>query len=371
MYKKAIEKDLQQIFETRRVDFVGVETCIEQDTLCVDISRVRSGAQEGKAWARVYGSVGIRGTMKKNPAGFLTKKISEAEPEVLGRFWFAPVEMPVSTPTEWELKATKLDFVYFYQEEYAPVKGILEYAKMFWDMVVNAIPPNPIDPIPEPEPEPELPTSNGIDEHTVAVWHFDDADGTKERESLDEVSAMAYPYSTQGTFYVRTAAAKFGAAGLFSQYKVSKDFSLASEDEWTIDCWWKPLSAGAEFVAGIGTIITSYGKAQYYNVVFDSAANQNKIYVIPRGTTLYSGNVQEADGNLVANQCYHVAVQKNKKGVLSAYLNGKKVIKYDGVINESTTLGWGSQYGHIDELRISKVARYDEDFTPPEKPYSA
>lgn len=135
MYKKAIEKDLQQIFETRRVDFVGVETCFEQDTLCVDISRVRSGAQEGKAWSRVYGSVGIRGTMKKNPSGFLTKKIAEAEPEVLGRFWFAPVEMPASTPTEWELKAIKIDFVYFYQEEYAPVKGILEYAKMFWQLM--------------------------------------------------------------------------------------------------------------------------------------------------------------------------------------------------------------------------------------------
>lgn len=135
MYKKAIETDLKQIFETRRVDFMGVETCLEQDVLCVDVSRVRTGAQEGKAWARVYGSVGIRGTIKKNPSGFLTKKIAEAEPEVLKRFWFAPVEMPVSTPTEWELKAFKLDFVYFFKEEYAPVKGILEYAKMFWQLM--------------------------------------------------------------------------------------------------------------------------------------------------------------------------------------------------------------------------------------------
>lgn len=135
MYKKAIEKDLKQIFETRRVDFVGVETCLEQDVLCVDVSRVRSGAKEGKAWAWVYGSVGIRGTIKKNPSGLLTKKIAEADPEVLKRFWFAPVEMPASTPTEWELKATKLDFVYFYQEEYAPVKGILEYVKLFWQLM--------------------------------------------------------------------------------------------------------------------------------------------------------------------------------------------------------------------------------------------
>lgn len=138
MYQKQLEKDLKQIFKTKAVRFCRAEGLLEQDVLCVDITAQRLGAQEGKAWARVSGTVAIRGADKKNPAGFLTKKVAEADGEILSRFWFGASETPVALPIEWEIKAYKLDFMYFYQEEYAPVKGFIEYAKLFWQYIIGA-----------------------------------------------------------------------------------------------------------------------------------------------------------------------------------------------------------------------------------------
>lgn len=355
MYKKAIEKDLKQIFQTRRVDFMGVETCLEQDVLCVDVSRVRNGAQEGKAWARVYGSVGIRGTIKKNPAGFLTKKIAQAEPEVLKRFWFAPVEMPASTPTEWELKATKLDFVYFYREEYAPVKGILEYAKMFWDMVVNAIPKNPIDPIPEPKPE--LPTSNGIDEHTLACWHFD---GNKK----DEVSGLDF-YTSDGTYLT----GKFGQALTknSNNYTVSTKGLVADKitasGDCTVDFWVNhtQLSTSEGFV--------DIGGNGYWGVRLGINSKKGKVSIKIQNTEKASATYAFA----VATW-YLISLQK-KGNIISVFINGVKVLEYDATAEVKLFTGVGVSFELflvlLDEARISNVARYDVDFTPPEKPYSA
>lgn len=138
MFHKALERDLKRIFQTKAVRFMGAERNIEQDVLCVDITAQRIGAQEGKAWARVSGTVAVRGTNKKNPSGFLAKKVAQADPQVLARFWFASGETPVNIPIEWEIKAYKLEFTYFYQEEYAPVKGIIEYTKLFWQYIIGA-----------------------------------------------------------------------------------------------------------------------------------------------------------------------------------------------------------------------------------------
>lgn len=358
MYKKAIEKDLQQIFETRRVDFVGVENCIEQDTLCVDISRVRTGAQEGKAWARVYGSVGIRGTIKKNPSGFLTKKIAEAEPEVLKRFWFAPVEMPASTPTEWELKATKLDFVYFYREEYAPVKGILEYAKMFWDMVVNAIPKNPIDPIPdpEPEPEPELPTSNGIDENTVACWHFDETIN-------DEVSGVP---ANQNAATIVTDYAKFGPGSVNGTVTLS-NIARDTKEAFSFDFWAlvpvPGISSYAEFYLDITyptdgkTWLKIVGTAgNKANVSFMGGTNEIVDYIVPKGEWVHWYGHYDPETEL--NELF---------------ANGNRILskKNTGNVYISKFYLYKTGVCRFDEVRISKCVRWKENFTPPEKPYSA
>lgn len=55
----------------------------------------------------------------------------------MARFWFSGSEQAGQTPLGWELKVYQLDFTYFYEEEYAPVKGILEYAKLVWKFIIG------------------------------------------------------------------------------------------------------------------------------------------------------------------------------------------------------------------------------------------
>ena len=137
MYKKQLEKDLQKIFKTKAVRFCSPMETLEQDVLCVDIASARTGAQEGRAWVRVSGTIALRGTAAKNLSGFLIKKINEAPAEDVARFWFSGSEQAGQTPLGCELKVYQLDFTYFYEEEYAPVKGILEYAKLVWKFIIG------------------------------------------------------------------------------------------------------------------------------------------------------------------------------------------------------------------------------------------
>lgn len=137
MFKKKLQADLEAIFKTKAVRICSVTSTIEQDVLCVDISEQKIKVQEGIASGRIIGTIAVRGTERKNPAGFLTKKIQQASAEELDRFWFGAKETPVPMPVEWEIKAYQMDFTYFYEEEYAPVKGILEYAKLVWKFIIG------------------------------------------------------------------------------------------------------------------------------------------------------------------------------------------------------------------------------------------
>lgn len=369
MYKKAIEKDLKQIFETRRVDFMGVETCLEQDVLCVDVSRVRSGAQEGKAWARVFGSVGIRGTIKKNPVGFLTKKIAQAEPEVLKRFWFAPVEMPASTPAEWELKAYKVEFVYFYQEEYAPVKGVLEYAKMFWDMVVNAIPKNPIEPIPEPEPEPEPEPTTKIDENTIGLWNFE----TDRNDVMGNYVEWGYSNSAK----VSAKFPKFGTGRLQSGGVLK--CAISDTQPFTMDLQYRRSSSTGSF----GLMGNSGG----WGIAWNRGGVNVYAEISSTLLTLYAkglGEDKSASIELPAaweNLTYaHLAITYDGEKEASLWYNGKPVCKVEGLTPAGKDFkgiafdcknSTADSANAIDEVRLSNVVRYTKDFTPPEEPYSA
>lgn len=137
MFHKQLEADLKAIFKVKAVRFCAAAETLEQDVLCVDITSVRNRARAGYAWARVSGSVAIKGAAKKNPAGLLAKKLYEAPAQILTRFWFSGRETPVQSLMSWELKTYQMDFTYFYEEEYAPVKGLIEYAKLFWRYVIG------------------------------------------------------------------------------------------------------------------------------------------------------------------------------------------------------------------------------------------
>lgn len=134
MYREALKRDLKAIFKLKRVDVErSLETCIEQDVLCVDVESVKTGAEDGQATARVSGTIGVRSTDKHRMSGFLIKKINEAPAELLARFWFSQKEEHTAfSPADFELKGYRLSFTYFYKEEYNPAKGPLALANWIW-----------------------------------------------------------------------------------------------------------------------------------------------------------------------------------------------------------------------------------------------
>lgn len=139
MYKHALKTDLKAIFKVPRVDiWRAVETCVEQGILCVDVENVRVYAQDGQAWARVSGYVGLRATDTESKSGYLIKKINEAPELILQRFCFGVREETAAfSPAEFELKGHKIRFIYFYKEEYNPAPGPLAGAG--WRVKLNGI----------------------------------------------------------------------------------------------------------------------------------------------------------------------------------------------------------------------------------------
>lgn len=209
--------------------------------------------------------------------------------------------------------------------------------------------------------------SGGIDENTVACWHFDDS-------PYDEVSGLGIRYDTTGSYM----AGKFGKAigNLYGGRLDSAEGLLADKifvkEEWTVDCWLAtnvPNASNLEFHYNIGDTSGYYGiKAEYYPVT--GVINLLHKYQTIATTTIEPHLKTEDDKP-------HFAFQK--KGVnAEVFVNGKRRLQKDltnylsGMSGkQGVTVGGGSSYMKMDELRVSKVARYDGDFEPPTAPYEA
>lgn len=209
--------------------------------------------------------------------------------------------------------------------------------------------------------------SGGIDENTLACWHFDDS-------PYDEVSGLGIRYDTTGSYM----AGKFGKAigNLYGGRPDSAEGLLADKifvkEEWTVDCWLAtnvPNASNLEFHYNIGDTSGYYGiKAEYYPVT--GVINLLHKYQTIATTTIEPHLKTEDDKP-------HFAFQK--KGVnAEVFVNGKRRLQKDltnylsGMSGkQGVTVGGGSSYMKMDELRVSKVARYDGDFEPPTVPYEA
>lgn len=138
MFHKALEADLKTIFKVKNVRFEPLAGCLEQAALCVDITSTCQVFRPGQAFMRISGTVGLKGTLNENLAGFLSRRVEEAQADTLSCFWFSAAERPAQLPFGWELKGFEKDFVYFYQTEYAPASGLISYAKLFWRLLTGA-----------------------------------------------------------------------------------------------------------------------------------------------------------------------------------------------------------------------------------------
>ena len=209
------------------------------------------------------------------------------------------------------------------------------------------------------------PVESGIDENTLACWHFDG-------KNTDEVNGLALEYiGISGNDPYDTNRMKFGTACTYdfssSSLKKNDISSLNITDtDLTLDFWFYQ------------TNYQSSGSGKYG---LETGSKNILAFKIYRYEIQLEGNMWGSSAGTkvdtsTQNTWTHVALQYdhlNNKGYL--FVNGQKV--YEGDVTDVTGQTFKSLYlGHasgpsllIDELRISNVLRWTEDFTPPTEPY--
>jgi hypothetical protein len=175
---------------------------------------------------------------------------------------------------------------------------------------------------------------------------------------------------TVGNAQVSTAIKKYGSGSMafdgtgdWLLVPNSSDLNLGTGD-FTIECWLNMANTtAARSLIGKGASTTGWGI--YFNAtptlfIFEAAS-----------ALIYSNNY-----NLIQGQWYHLAVVRSGLGNnnLRMYINGFLVHEATVTTDLTTTsnmyvgasrTGTQPMFGYVDDLRISKFARYTGQFVPP------
>lgn len=202
------------------------------------------------------------------------------------------------------------------------------------------------------------PVEGGIDEHTLACWHFDNS-------LLDEVSQLSIRNTSTAVFVT----GKFGmAVGALYGGRPDSNLLLTKVldvlNDWTIDC---DVVINGSATDGLQLYVGGENSGSQLSAGYSPFTGSCSLY--KSGTKLINTTIEK----ISVGEKPHFAFQKKGNNV-QIFINGKKVIDYDlSSYTLSSSKGFkttGRSAVSIDELRISDIARYTEDFEPPTKPYS-
>ena len=203
-----------------------------------------------------------------------------------------------------------------------------------------------------------------IDSNTLALLHFD-------VDAVTDVYNNTWSLSGSGgivdTYY------KFGSHSLNangSTYLYTEDIDLDTfvNNDFTIDFWYYSITNNNN------ASLFQVDNADVSGLLLNSSSASSWVFACK-----YDGAwVQSGYLTPIFNAWTHIAVVRNNT-TLTVYQNGTNVIQYNnvGTINTVGTkilIGADSlircYVGNIDEFRISNIARWTEDFTPPTQPYA-
>lgn len=194
-----------------------------------------------------------------------------------------------------------------------------------------------------------------IDENTLGVWHLDSSADNVVGDATITLALTPADYNTT-SYKFGTASARFyqsSSARFFSNY------STVFQNDFTLDLWARTRSNNgndAEIIFG-----AVYGSS---SCVFSVRSTYIDVKIgssTPRTNT-------------VSQSWHHIAIARSN-GVLYAFLDG--VLK--GTTSAPSTNNYISLYSPsnndaemlLDEIRVSNVARWTENFTPFSEPYSS
>lgn len=205
---------------------------------------------------------------------------------------------------------------------------------------------------------------------TILLNNFNGSSGSTSL-SLTEVSSnVGVSYTNVGNASLSTSRAKISASSLrflaaSGQYVTLSGLGT-TPSAWTIEFWMQPITLTASTVFTTGSI----------GVRLQQAANG----VLTIGSTSGAGwNLSATTSPISANTWTHIALVYDGSAIV-VYVNGTSSATLSSPTISSTAFGtfifafdnvstyWN---GYIDELRISKVARYLTTFTPSTAPFAA
>ncbi|MBF0451183.1 MAG: hypothetical protein HQK75_10805, partial [Candidatus Magnetomorum sp.] len=217
----------------------------------------------------------------------------------------------------------------------------------------------------------------GVDEFTKLMIHSDNVNG--DTEFIDS-SLSHHTITTYGNVNHSTVTSKFGkssnyydGAQDYLHVPASSDFSFGT-NHFTIDFWAYLLDVSRTDQGILSTVGSINNYTDGWRITYEVGRFEFRGY----NTAI----VAASDATFQNNTWYHIAVVR-KDGTVKIYVDG--VEKGSGTITEdiiSTVdlnngrayVGYDDYYfyGYLDEIRISNgIARWTENFTPPDVSYGA
>lgn len=183
---------------------------------------------------------------------------------------------------------------------------------------------------------------------------------------------------------------KFGSAKYQGYIDIPNAAKLLTLPEFTVDFFLKITQWNENGYGNQSSVQVAFdGSEEWRNSLFAIAGTTDwnfgagTIYIEPNRMLYYrtGTNMLSPKGIIKINTWHHLAYTKCNKDV-NVYVDGEKVIQIDNYstntvsINSMSTLrlmkAWEltyQTYGYMDEFRISNIARWTGNFTPPTKPY--
>lgn len=208
----------------------------------------------------------------------------------------------------------------------------------------------------------EAATTGGNDANTILLLHFDGVDGaTSSTDSAQYGKTLTFGGSAQ----IDTAQSKFGGSSLL--LNTSSTVTVADDAAWdlgtgdfTVDYWIRFAALSDQYIFNFNTNKLRHQRRPTGNL---------DIY-------LAGSDIGDRATTLVANTWHHLAITRSGT-TLRQFQDGSQLganYTSSGNITGVTGIKIGDGgigvNGWIDEFRVSNVARWTADFTPPTAAYS-
>lgn len=131
MFRNELVVTLASIFGFKKTTLnapsVGPDGTFEQDTLFIQIDEAPFRVSEGKASAKVLGSLIVFSQFEKLPFGFFNRKIQSAPHELTKNLFFFDIDtVPANSGARViNIAERRLRFVYLYSTQYDPSQGLI------------------------------------------------------------------------------------------------------------------------------------------------------------------------------------------------------------------------------------------------------